>query len=1231
MFKKNNKRATEIEFYKKTQENAKNVGREKRITSKFKKEKADFEWYKPAALGFSFGLWIAFMIIVQSLAMTIHNLNKKQKPVGFFFNSGVWLYLLIIGLIVCPIAYKILHRRFYTTWFQNNIEFMDGDIEEFKNDAYVRTMDHLTREFDVCPDVGLGFDGHVSTLLSHAMISNKGIKKIKVPVYDPNVDGFVKRDKEGNIVYETKPMFDEELAETLFSMSGVPQEHRIFYNATDYDFNPLVPKKEGGDGKKRQGVYDRLAYDKLSDVINNEFFVLDTETQRPAGVYFYDRLPKNTILIAITRGGKGQTYIEPSIDVWRREKNQWNFAATDPKGELIAKFYYPCTKRGMEVVQFNLMKPALTNVFNPLINAIMQFRQNDDVKGTTLIDSIVSTLFPDNGEIWNPAAGNMFRRAVYMLFDYVIEQEKYIRYLAYKNGVAPEIVDEEIDKLYSQVTLYNVYNMIGDLGSKISKDTSFINVNPEVPVEAEKDLLTLAFDAMCMLPKNKLRSLAMSANNSIKSIASAPQTLAGIYASLLTGLSIYGDPTTIALMSGSISDSFDVTGLSFPRRVGIQLNREYTSKYRLVNEVATWTCYRDPEFKDKYEGEDFEHIEKIEVSNWVWAYFKGIFDQDVVYLKLKIESSGTLVKTFYFRFTKGYRKFNSVSYIIDEITNDKIVLGGTLVELDPVTKEPNISEFSHESIDYVSKSKRNVTSPIIVSNQVFYSERPKAIFFIVPPHLQHYQKHVLIMIKQMTDEIYSMSYSTKSNRKPILGMRYMLDEFGNIRSGDMGIPNIDTITSIALGQDVQLTFVLQSFQQLRSVYGEDVEKIIRSNSSNTVFLKSNDEELINELVRLSGVKHEIRTKGRSYQKNYGDVVTVAEPIISYSSDHVETTALASNDLLFLAGKNPGNGIVFMSNEMPIVNKLSTITPMAAGLHKRLPQPKTGVYSDSNLPTSNLSDTLNFMENTIDGEGLVKARVAQAKIAYNMRKEILDIAKKYEFDISETNGELAELMMNLVYEAYENNSDIIRTSLSNTRSYHDIAVELEEHLNNILDDSNDDNVVEFETRKLQDLLIMLLTDKNLDYITALYRDKTSNESTLGYDINSVFKFIVTMRKEFPNENKIRNLEKKDLYKEAAKDKSYTGYYDADFPYDIRNTYVFNPLQDIIWEARDEGRIVDGVNVQADKVFIKGKHVANLIGGESMGHIEYILKAREIADIISSVPSLKERLDRSAKNE
>lgn len=112
------------------------------------------------------------------------------------------------------------------------------------------------------------------------------------------------------------------------SYSDVPREFRKFYDARDYDFNPIDPKT-----KKRTGEYGRKEYDTLADVINNDFYVLDTETARPAGVYFYDRRPVNTILIAITRGGKGQTYIEPAFDVWLREEEPWNIFTTDPKGK----------------------------------------------------------------------------------------------------------------------------------------------------------------------------------------------------------------------------------------------------------------------------------------------------------------------------------------------------------------------------------------------------------------------------------------------------------------------------------------------------------------------------------------------------------------------------------------------------------------------------------------------------------------------------------------------------------------------------------------------------------------------------------------------------------------------------------------------------------------------------------------------------------------------------------
>ena len=93
-------------------------------------------------------------------------------------------------------------------------------------------------------------------------------------------------------------------------MTDVPQAYRKLYDATEYDFNRKLSRKEGG-GKdknghyKRAGAFGRAEYDKLSDFINNEFYPLDTDTERPAGVYFVDSRPVNTILIAITRAGKG--------------------------------------------------------------------------------------------------------------------------------------------------------------------------------------------------------------------------------------------------------------------------------------------------------------------------------------------------------------------------------------------------------------------------------------------------------------------------------------------------------------------------------------------------------------------------------------------------------------------------------------------------------------------------------------------------------------------------------------------------------------------------------------------------------------------------------------------------------------------------------------------------------------------------------------------------------------
>ena len=74
-----------------------------------------------------------------------------------------------------------------------------------------------------------------------------------------------------------------------------------------------------------------------------------------------------------------------------------------------------------------------------------------------------------------------------------------------------------------------------------------------------------------MLPRNELRVKSITANNAIKQISGAEQTVASIYATLLTGLSVYDDPTTIALMSEACLIALTYQGLDSPRRIGVRL------------------------------------------------------------------------------------------------------------------------------------------------------------------------------------------------------------------------------------------------------------------------------------------------------------------------------------------------------------------------------------------------------------------------------------------------------------------------------------------------------------------------------------------------------------------------------------------------------------------------------------------------------------------------------------
>src|SRR5699024_3265069 len=121
-------------------------------------------------------------------------------------------------------------------------------------------------------------------------------------------------------------------------------------------------------------------------------------------------------------------------------------------------------------------------------------------------------------------------------------------------------------------------------------------------------------------------------------------------------------------------------------------------------------------------------------------------------------------------------------------------------------------------------------APVVIATKVRYSEKPKAVFLVTPPHLMKYAKLILILVKQLVDLNFDQSYMAKPNQKPLYRTRFMLDELGNLQSEGNGISGFATMLSIGLGQEQQFTLILQTLQQLRDVYGESVDKIVQGNA-----------------------------------------------------------------------------------------------------------------------------------------------------------------------------------------------------------------------------------------------------------------------------------------------------------------------------------------------------------------------------------------------------------------
>ena len=816
------------------------------------------------------------------------NLVETVEHHGLLYpKSGsqiFWSIVVALGL------YAALYQIFKRNLEAQNMLANTDDINQYSNDQHIALPEEIQRKYDWFPDVGAHSSVLVSSMISHMSLKNKGVntiqmaKRYKKDVIDTDGEivyhkGEIMYDNEGNAITEEVPMFDTEFSEALFEASGAPKEVRYSYDPRVIPYNPDNANRDKLQGKEDSTkFFDKLVakitkkplkkvskYDYVTDLINKDWEFPEYEPQRPAGAYIVDTAPVNTMVLAITRAGKGQTVIEPTIDMWTREKRGNNMVINDPKGELLVKFYTRGAYRGFQIVQFNLINAMKTDIYNPLGMAAQSAREGDFTKCAMYVENIAEVFFPvDGGDdpVWPNAANNAFKRAAYGLIDYYLEEERKYRNecnaaIAKGKYIDPQVIETNIDNMWGKVTLYNCYQMFTQLTSKKipnpakefatkMKSGGFEGVpEEEVAAEAEKanmmsdlwngapeaDCLTLYFSATEKLPNNSMRTLVSNVNNALKAMAGAEKMMASVYGIAITAMSFFTDPTISTLTSGTPSQTVDLAGYSFPRRFGVRFHPDYITKNHYIGLQCKWDAYEDKEFK-KPLGKLFEHSDIVSREGWARYFFDGKFEKDVAYVRLRLmnASTGVLVHTYYFEFHKGYQtSLDGRTYTKDPILGTKIAKNGTIFELMPGKDGKFVAgstTFTRKHLEPIDDNNKNVnyklvdeTVAAITQSYVRYAEKPKMTFLVTPPHLMKYAKLILILIKQLVDLNFDQSYMTKESQKPLYKTRFMLDELGNLQSEGHGISGFETMLSIGLGQEQQFTLILQTLQQLKDVYG----------------------------------------------------------------------------------------------------------------------------------------------------------------------------------------------------------------------------------------------------------------------------------------------------------------------------------------------------------------------------------------------------------------------------
>lgn len=163
----------------------------------------------------------------------------------------------------------------------------------------------------------------------------------------------------------------------------------------------------------------------------------------------------------------------------------------------------------------------------------------------------------------------------------------------------------------------------------------------------------------------------------------------------------------------------------------------------------------------------------------------------------------------------------------------------------------------NEDTGEVLFSSPSLSDSEIRVKRITYFTKPIAIFMVTPDYDTSTHAIPSIFVSQLY-YVLSKNAAIAKGQKCLREVVFMLDEFGNMPA----IADMDNKITVCLGRNIRFHLVVQSYAQLKDLYGEDGQATIRGNCGNEIYILSADYDSASSFSSKLG-KRTLNTQTRS--------------------------------------------------------------------------------------------------------------------------------------------------------------------------------------------------------------------------------------------------------------------------------------------------------------------------------------------------------------------------------